>query len=346
MPRTRSLAWSELKIGVMTIVAVAIAAVLVFTLTGNSGFFWQRYRLKTRFANVAGLAPGSPVRVAGKEVGSVKSVEFAGEQVDVLFEVNKEVRPQITSASVAKLGSVSLLGEGAVDISPSSKGTPIPDGGYVPAAPPPANIADITDTAGQGIQEITGLVKDIRAGRGTAGKIMTDDRLYTELHAFVASANDLTTGIKQGRGTLGKLMNDPKAADALAASLKNVEDMTRRINAGDGSLGKLLKDEAFANSLNGATDNIRTLTNRINSGDGTIGRLVTDRELYDKITAVTNKLDDLVTRLNEGQGTAGQLLKDKQLYENMNKSVDEFRGLLAAIKQDPRKYLNVKVSIF
>jgi phospholipid/cholesterol/gamma-HCH transport system substrate-binding protein len=330
----------------MTIVAVAIAAVLVFTLTGNTGFFWQRYRLKTRFTNVAGLAPGSPVRVAGKEVGSVKSVEFAGEQVDVLFEVNKEVRPQITSASVAKLGSVSLLGEGAVDISPSSKGTPIPDGGYVPAAPPPANIADITDTAGQGIQEITGLVKDIRAGRGTAGKIMTDDRLYAELHAFVASANDLTTGIKQGRGTLGKLMNDPKAADALAASLKNVEDMTRRINAGDGSLGKLLKDEAFANSLNGATDNIRTLTDRINSGDGTIGRLVTDRELYDKITAVTNKLDDLVSRLNEGQGTAGQLLKDKQLYENMNKSVDEFRGLLAAIKQDPRKYLNVKVSIF
>ena len=42
MPRTRSLAWSELKIGVLTIVAVAIAATLVFTLTGSRGFFWQR----------------------------------------------------------------------------------------------------------------------------------------------------------------------------------------------------------------------------------------------------------------------------------------------------------------
>jgi phospholipid/cholesterol/gamma-HCH transport system substrate-binding protein len=346
MPRTRSLAWSELKIGVLTIVAFAIAATLVFTLTGTKGFFWNRYSLKTRFASVAGLAPGSPVRVAGKEVGSVKAVEFAGEQVDVVFEVNKHVRPQITTASVAKLGSVSLLGEGAVDITPSTKGTPIPDWGYVTAAKAPASISDITDTAGQGIEEITALVKDVRGGRGTVGKLMTDERLYTELHAFVASANDLTAGIKRGRGTVGKLLNDPKAAEALEASLKNVEDLTRRINAGEGSLGKLLKDEAFSNSLNGATDNLKTLTARINSGEGTIGRLVTDRALYDKIAGVTNKLDDLVARLNEGQGTAGQLLKDKQLYENMNKSVDEFRGLLAAIKQDPRKYLNVKVSIF
>ena len=84
MPRTRSLAWSELKIGVLTIAAMVIAAVTIFMLTGGRGFFWQRYTLKTRFANVAGLKPGSPVRVAGVEVGSVTDVEFAGDQVDVV----------------------------------------------------------------------------------------------------------------------------------------------------------------------------------------------------------------------------------------------------------------------
>src|SRR3954471_3376370 len=116
MPRTRSLAWSELKIGVLTIIAVVIAALLIFTLTGQKGFSWQRYSLKTRFPNVAGLAPGSPVRVAGVEVGSVRQIEFAGEQVDVTFEVRKTVRERITEKSIASLGSVSLLGESAVDI--------------------------------------------------------------------------------------------------------------------------------------------------------------------------------------------------------------------------------------
>jgi phospholipid/cholesterol/gamma-HCH transport system substrate-binding protein len=72
MPRTRSLAWSELKIGLLTIAALTIAMVLVFSLTGGKGWFWQRYTLKTRFPNVAGLATGSPVRVAGVQVGSVK----------------------------------------------------------------------------------------------------------------------------------------------------------------------------------------------------------------------------------------------------------------------------------
>src|SRR6478735_3717094 len=107
MPRTRSLAWSELKIGLLTIVALVIAAALVISLTGAKGWFWQRYTLKTRFPNVAGLAKGSPVRVAGVQVGSVKDILFAGDQVDAVFGVNKKVQERITEKSIAFLGSVS-----------------------------------------------------------------------------------------------------------------------------------------------------------------------------------------------------------------------------------------------
>jgi len=346
MPRTRSLAWSELKIGVLTIVAIAIAGVLIFSLTGTRGFFWQRYSLKTRFANVPGLTPGSPVRVAGVEVGTVKTVALGGEQVDITMDVNKNVRDRITDQSRATLGSVSLLGQAAVDITPSTKGTPIPDGGMVPAGKPPTQIADITETANQGIGEITGLVRDVRSGRGTVGKLITDDRVYAELHEFVASANDVTNAIKGGRGTLGRLVTDRQTVDALNASLRNLETMTHRINAGEGSLGKLLKDDAFSESLNGATSNLRTLTDRLNRGEGTAGKLMTDPALFNRLNDVTTRLDQVVARLNEGEGTMGQLLKDKQLYENMNKTVLEFQALLKQIEQDPKRYLNVKVSIF
>ena len=43
---------------------------------------------------------------------------------------------------------------------------------------------------------------------------------------------------------------------------------------------------------------------------------------------------------------AGALLQDKQLYENMNTTVSEVRALIAEIRKDPKKYLNVRVSIF
>ena len=346
MPRTRSLAWSELKIGLLTITAVAIALVLVFSLTGGKGWFWQRYTLKTRFPNVAGLAAGSPVRVAGVQVGSVKDIQFSGEQVDVVFDVNKKVQDRITDKSIAFLGSVSLLGSSAVDITPSTTGTPIPEYGYVPQARAKGQFADIAEQASGTIDEVTGLVRDLRQGKGSAGKLITDDRLYNELQQFVATAGDLTREIQRGRGTIGKLLKDPKAADSLEASLKNIEDLTRRINAGEGSLGALLKDDAFAKSLNGATGNLKELTDRLNRGEGTAGKLLTDDTLFKRLNAVTAQFDQLVEKLNAGEGTAGQLLKDKQLYENMNGAVGDLRALITEIKKDPKKYLNVKVSIF
>lgn len=346
MPRTRSQSWSELKIGVITIVAIIIAVVTVFLLTGGSGFFWQRYSLKTRFGNVAGLNPGSPVRLAGVEVGAVTEVVLQGEQVDVVFEVNKKFRPQITTASVAKLGSVSLLGESAVDISPSSSGTPIPDWGYVPQGKAAAALSDITDQAASGISELTALITDMRAGKGTVGKLMTDEQLYAELNRFVASASDLTQGIKEGRGTLGKLVSDPTTANTLNAALANIETMTKSLNAGEGSLGKLLKDDAFSKSLTSATTNLDTLVGKLNRGEGTVGKLMTDPALFNQLNALTSKLDTLITQLNAGEGTAGQLLKDKQLYENMNGVVGDMRTLIANINKDPRKYLNIRVSIF
>jgi phospholipid/cholesterol/gamma-HCH transport system substrate-binding protein len=346
MPRTRSLAWSELKIGVLTIVAIVIVAITIFMLTGGKGFFWQRYSLKTRFANVAGLKPGSPVRVAGKEVGTVSAIDFAGEQIDVTFEVNKEIRDRITGESRATLGSVSLLGEGAVDVTPSTAGTPVPEWGYVTAGRTPAQIADITEQASEGMATLNKLVAGLNAGQGTVGKLLTDERLYVELREFSEAANQMARSVQQGRGTVGRLLNDPQTANSLEASMKNVEDVTRRLSAGEGSLGKLLKDDAFSQSLTAATGNMRTLTDRINRGEGTLGKLVTDDSVFRRLDSVTNRLDELVNRLNQGEGTAGQLLKDKQLYENMNKTVTEMQSLLADIRRDPKKYLNVKVSIF
>ena len=97
MPRTRSLAWSELKIGILTVFALVAAGLLVFAVGGEGGFFWQRYPLKARFTNIATVRAGTPVRLAGIEVGAVTEVQFAGEAVDAWFEVSKNVRQLITN---------------------------------------------------------------------------------------------------------------------------------------------------------------------------------------------------------------------------------------------------------
>ena len=39
-------------------------------------------------------------------------------------------------------------------------------------------------------------------------------------------------------------------------------------------------------------------------------------------------------------------MRDEQLYDNLNRTVLEMRSLLADIRKDPKKFLNMKVSIF
>ena len=131
------------------------------------------------------------------------NVALAGEQVDVTFEVNQEVRDRITTSSVATLGSVSLLGESAVDITASGSGTPIPEWGYVPQGRAAAQLTDLASEVGDGVENLSALIADIRGGRGTVGKLMTDDQLYAELNRFAVSARTLTDSLRSDRGTLG-----------------------------------------------------------------------------------------------------------------------------------------------
>jgi phospholipid/cholesterol/gamma-HCH transport system substrate-binding protein len=346
MPRTRSLAWAELKIGVISLIAVGLSLVMIFLLTGEGGFFWQRYTVKTVFGNVAGLNAGSPVRLAGVEVGSVSDVVFAGDRVEVVMEVGNDNRSRITDMSVASLGSVSLLGESAVDITASSVGTPVPEWGYVPAGPAAGSLTEVAEKASDGLDEITKLVQDLRAGRGSAGKLITDDRMYEQLTALLTASEQVAANINRGRGTLGRLATDPTLAKSLEASIQNLEAVTAKIRSGEGSFGKLLNDDAMAKSLTATTGNLETLTGRLNKGEGTAGKLFTDQELYNRLNSMADRLDKVTASLQQGQGTMGMLLQDKQLYEKLNKTVDEVGGLVAAIKADPRKYLNVRVSIF
>jgi phospholipid/cholesterol/gamma-HCH transport system substrate-binding protein len=346
MPRTRSLAWSELKIGLLAVVALFLAATLIIAVGGQSGFAWQRYELKTKFDNVQGLKSGAIVRVAGVEVGKVTKVEFSGAAVEVTLSVRDDMQQRITTDSRASIGSLSLLGEPIIDISPSSTGTPLKNGDSIQSGRGQAAISDVASSASAGLDQATSLLRDIRAGKGTVGKLFTDDQLYRDVNSFVDSAQVVAGYLSKGRGTIGMLVRDPAAYRQLNAALTNLQEMTRRINAGEGSLGQFLNDDALAKSLSSASGNLDQISSRLNRGEGTAGKLLTDKELYDRFNSLANRIDQLTANLNQGQGTLGQLLHEKQLYDNMNAAASELRGLVSDIRKDPKKYLNVRVSVF
>ena len=88
------------------------------------------------------------------------------------------------------------------------------------------------------------------------------------------------------------------------------------------------------------------ITRRLERGEGTAGRLLTDEGLYVRLDELTRGLDELTRKLNSPEGTAGRLLEDDALYENMRDAVADVRLLIRDIRNDPKRYLNVKVSLF
>jgi phospholipid/cholesterol/gamma-HCH transport system substrate-binding protein len=80
-------------------------------------------------------------------------------------------------------------------------------------------------------------------------------------------------------------------------------------------------------------------------GEGTLGRLIGSDSLYAALIGSVRTTDSLLTRLAAGQGSAGQLLTDDALYEELLKTVTDLNALLAAIRDDPERYVP-PVSIF
>jgi phospholipid/cholesterol/gamma-HCH transport system substrate-binding protein len=102
----------------------------------------------------------------------------------------------------------------------------------------------------------------------------------------------------------------------------------------------------MAKSASSATANADKILGGLQRGDGTLGKMLTDEALWTRINTLSDRIDKVLVTLETGNGSAAQLLHDKALYENMNGTATELKQLIADIRKDPKKFLNVRVSIF
>src|ERR1700704_6369793 len=142
MPKTkRSVSLSEIRVGLMVLVSIAILIFLILNASGDINPFARKLHLKARFADANGLREGSEVRLAGVQVGKVEkitllppSTEPNAPRVEALMVIDSVIdgRPaseRIRKDSTAQQGSPSLLGnEMLINIGPGiALGPPVKD---------------------------------------------------------------------------------------------------------------------------------------------------------------------------------------------------------------------------
>jgi phospholipid/cholesterol/gamma-HCH transport system substrate-binding protein len=115
--------------------AIAIVFILIFTIgpylafTGHVPFTSYGYELNATFANSANVALGSPVRVAGVEVGKVISTSRDGNATKVTFTVDGAGRPIHDDAFAAIRPRIFLEGNFFIELDPGSPSAPGMDSG-------------------------------------------------------------------------------------------------------------------------------------------------------------------------------------------------------------------------
>jgi phospholipid/cholesterol/gamma-HCH transport system substrate-binding protein len=117
---------------------VAVPLLLVIVLLPKLGR--HQFIVKAYFSNAMGLRAGAPVRLAGVEIGSVKSVQARPElkqsPVEVLMRIDATRDLKIPNDSIASLETEGVLGETFVDInSTAAFGPTIANGGTLKTNP-------------------------------------------------------------------------------------------------------------------------------------------------------------------------------------------------------------------
>jgi phospholipid/cholesterol/gamma-HCH transport system substrate-binding protein len=84
----------------------------------------------------------------------------------------------------------------------------------------------------------------------------------------------------------------------------------------------------------------------INSGKGAAGEFVKDPVMGQKLNDAIANLDGILKSVNAGEGSAGQFVKNASLYDHADKTMDQAQQLIKSIREDPKKYLVIRLKMF
>ncbi|MCU1289982.1 MAG: Resistance to organic solvent transporter periplasmic protein [Acidobacteria bacterium] len=207
------------------------------------------------------------------------------------------------------------------------------------------------------------------------------DTAVAETRLTVVKLQTTLDKVNRGDGSAGKLLNDPELYNSLNRTVGQLESISRDLRSGRGSAGKFLTDDALYNDTRAAVNDLRgsiqelkptferlnkiagdidLITADLSQGKGSAGRFLKDEQLYEearnsiaRFNSTAAKFDLLLGDVQSGKGTIGKLLTDETLYNNANQTAaninqlsSEGTKLIYDFRQNPKKYLRIKFSIF
>ncbi len=325
------------RVGVFVGLSITMLVVVLALLGRSRSLFSEKALLYASFDNISGLVVGSPVRLAGVDVGIVQAIRFDRDlkvkKVRVTLGVQGKYLERICADSVARLSSKGLLGDMLINVSVGSPNFPRLRSGDTLQSQESEGLSQVVESVQDGIGEVRRLVGHV------------DDRVQTVLSAELAqdlkrvvhaSAN-VMENIERGGGLLHEVIYNPQLAKSGAALLSEAQQSAQHLNQallrvdgllaavqnGNGTLhGLVYRDDGgklLAEAQHAAFELASILT-EVRQGRGTIHGLVYDdgkTNLVADLGAAARILRGLAEQVQQGKGTVGGLLRDPTVYQDL-----------------------------
>lgn len=231
-------AGAEFKVGLFVIIALAILVGLVV----RAGDFYMKpgYTLHLFFNAINGLEVGSPVRLAGVNVGEVKGIRVVRDsnghtQVQIDALINQAV--YIEEDARMRIDSLGFLGEKYIEILPGTKVDKLLANGGMLTGEAPKGMDAMVDAGGRLVQSLqtvadhmNDIVGDPQFKESAKSTFVDADKaaknfvqISEDLKDAAASAKIVLGRMRDGEGTVGRLLKDDKIAKDLEAFVEDIK---------------------------------------------------------------------------------------------------------------------------
>jgi phospholipid/cholesterol/gamma-HCH transport system substrate-binding protein len=171
------------------------------------------------------------------------------------------------------------------------------------------------------------------------------------------------TGIPEVMGMMGEMITELRnlvlSLRSSVASEKNLEKLSATIGHFE-KLSKSLSDymNRHESNFDRAAENFLAASKSLNKIiSSSAGRVDSTLERVDKMTVrlqgivtdleqVARTAREFAENLNSGDGTLQMLVDDRRLYDDLRKTADNLDDLITDIRENPRKYIQLKVELF
>jgi phospholipid/cholesterol/gamma-HCH transport system substrate-binding protein len=278
---------SIIRLGIFIVLGVAALVVAVFLVGKEEGLFGKTFRLTAYFNTIEGLRTGASVRLSGVDIGVVDRIAISPQnnKVRVDLKLNANIKNFIKKDSYASIEQEGLVGNKYVGISVGSAAAEeVSDGEVILSREPFRFSAIVEDAQGmiastrRATEEFANILASINRGRGTLGKLITDEDVYVALKRATAQADSSL------RKTADEFSNIPRFISGVSENLYGVT-----LN-----LSKMIAD------VDSTVASARGVIDKVNNGQGTLGALIVERGMYDSLLVIAQNIRVMADEARSG----------------------------------------------